>query len=144
MISSNCGTGTVRARRMTAASLRSVWNMRASWWVAIVGRPVARMFQVDGAAELLRLCVAPSAPLGANSKLYSRCKRIWQLMGGTKLHTYTLSKESGASMRGAGLKEPAAKVAKAQWNRTARPRDERAIYEEPKVRWTETLPEVAA
>lgn len=110
--------------------------------VAIVGRPVARLLQVEGAAELLRLCVTPSSPKGANSKLYSRCKRIWQLMGGTKLHTYTLSKESGASMRGAGLKEPAATVAQAQWNRVARPRDERSLYEEPKIRWTETLPEL--
>lgn len=37
--------------------------------VAIVGRPIARMLQVEGAAELLRLCTSPKAPKGgaANS-----------------------------------------------------------------------------
>jgi hypothetical protein len=110
--------------------------------VAIVGRPVARLLQHDGAAELTRLCTSPEAPKGSESKLYARAKRIWQLMGGTTLHTYTLKKESGASMRGAGMKEPAAEVQKQQWTRPSRQRAERDIYEEPKVRWTETLPEI--
>lgn len=107
--------------------------------VAIVGRPVARLLQIEGAAELLRLCVSPTAPKGANSKLYSRAKRIWQLMGGTKFHTYTLTTEGRESMRGAGLKEPEAEVPPQQWDRKARPRDLKAIYDKPKVRWTETL-----
>lgn len=110
--------------------------------VAIVGRPTARLLQVEGAAELTRLCVSDDAPKGSGSKLYSRAKRIWQLMGGTTLHTYTLSKESGASMRGAGLKEPAADVKQEQWTRPSREREERAIYEEPKVRWTEIVPPI--
>jgi hypothetical protein len=37
--------------------------------VAIVGRPVARLLQVQGAAELLRLCTSPDAPKGSGSKL---------------------------------------------------------------------------
>lgn len=110
--------------------------------VAIVGRPVARLLQVDGAAELLRLCVSPDAPRNANSKLYARARRIWQLMGGTKMLTYTLSKETGASMRAVGLKEPTAEVAQQQWDRPSRPREERDIYEQPKVRWEETLPKL--
>lgn len=110
--------------------------------VAIVGRPVARMLQVEGAAELLRLCTSPDAPKGSASKLYSRAKRVWQLMGGTTIHTYTLKRESGASMRGAGIHEAAAEVATGQWTRPNRERDERAIYDEPKQRWTETLPVV--
>lgn len=108
--------------------------------VAIVGRPTARLLQVEGAAELVRLCTSPAAPKGAESKLYARARRIWQLMGGTILHTYTLKRESGDSMRGAGMKEPAAEVAQQQWTRPSRKRDERQIYEEPKVRWTEELP----
>lgn len=108
--------------------------------VAIVGRPNARLLQIPGSAELLRLCTSPTAPKGSESKLYARAKRIWQLMGGTTIHTYTLKKESGDSMRGAGMKEPAADVAIQQWNRKNRPRAERQIYEEPKVRWTEQLP----
>ena len=108
--------------------------------VGIVGRPVARLLNDNMTAELLRCCVSPTAPKGSTSKLYSRCKRIWQLMGGIKFVTYTLKRESGASMRGAGLKEPAAEVAQQQWTRTNRPRKERAIYEESKVRWQEDLP----
>lgn len=111
--------------------------------VAIVGRPVARLLQVPGAAELLRLCTSPAAPKGAGSKLYSRAKRIWQLMGGTKLHTYTLTRESGATMRGAGIHEHAAEVGEQQWDRPSRPRDERAVYDEAKLRWTEDIAEIA-
>lgn len=110
--------------------------------VAIVGRPIARLLQVDGAAELLRLCTSPAAPGGAGSKLYVRAKRIWQLMGGTKLLTYTLQSESGASLRGAGLAEPAAAVDGAQWDREARPRDHKDIHDQPKFRWEEDLPPV--
>ncbi len=108
--------------------------------VAIVGRPTARLLQLPGAAELTRLCLSPAAPKGAGSKLYARAKRIWQLMGGTTIHTYTLKRESGASMHGAGLREPSAEVAQQQWTRPSRKRNEREIYEEPKVRWTEQLP----
>lgn len=112
--------------------------------VVIVGRPVARLLQVEGAAELLRLCTSPVAPKGSGSKLYARAKRIWQLMGGTKLHTYTLDRESRATMLGAGLKEPADQTDGAQWDRKARPREHRAVYDEPKIRWTETLSEIPA
>lgn len=114
--------------------------------VAIVGRPIARMLQHSATSEfpgeLLRLCTSPACPKGGGSKLYSRAKRIWQLMGGTTFHTYTLDKESGASMRGAGLKEPADFVPPAQWDRDDRPREERDIYNQPKFRWDETLTEV--
>lgn len=112
--------------------------------VAIVGRPVARLLQLPGSAELLRLCTSPSAPRNAGSKLYARCRRIWQLMGGIKLHTYTLQRESGASLRGAGLTRPAANVRPQQWDRPKRARRKRNIYDEPKYRWDDELPEVPA
>lgn len=112
--------------------------------VAIVGRPIARLLQVPGAAELLRLCTSPGAPKGAGSKLYVRARRIWQLMGGTKFHTFTLSRESGASLRGAGLKADLHRtdVKTGQWDRRARRRPLKAIHDEPKFRWSEELPEV--
>lgn len=110
---------------------------------AIVGRPVARLLQIPGAAELLRLCTSPAAPKGSGSKLYSRAKRIWQLMGGTKFHTYTLKHESGATMRGAGVHEAAAEIAGAQWDRPSRRRKQRDVADRPKRRWTEELPEVS-
>lgn len=110
--------------------------------VAIVGRPTARMLQHGSdefPAELTRLCTSPGAPKGAGSKLYSRAKRIWQLMGGTHFHTYTLKRESGETMRGAGLSEPAAEVPADAWTRPSRPRRARAIEAEDKLRWTEQL-----
>lgn len=114
--------------------------------VAIVGRPIARMLQLGGEypAELLRLCTSPACPKGGGSKLYSRVKRIWQLMGGTHLHTYTLEAESRASMRGAGLRDPAAIVAPRQWDTKSRRRRDRAVAAKPKVHWTEELPEIPA
>ncbi len=110
--------------------------------VAIVGRPIARLLQVEGAAELLRLCTSPEAPKGSGSKLYSRAKRIWQLMGGTRMHTYTLGKESGASMRGAGLAGKSIEAGVGQWSVPSRPREHRDIADEPKQRWTETMKEL--
>lgn len=110
--------------------------------VAIVGRPIARLLQVPGAAEVLRVCTSPDAPKGSGSKLYARCRRIWQLMGGTTIHTYTLKRESGASLRGAGIHEPAAEVKPQQWGRPSRERAERDIYDQPKWRWTEQLPAI--
>ena len=110
---------------------------------AIVGRPVARMLQAPGTAELLRCCVAADAPHGASSRLMSRCKRIWQLMGGTRLVTYTLARESGESLRGAGA-VPEAAVDAERWSRDDRPREARAIEAEPKIRWGWPLAEVPA
>lgn len=109
--------------------------------VAIVGRPVSRMLQQGEAypAELLRLCTSTACPKGGGSKLYTRAKRIWQLMGGTNFHTYTLTRESGESLRGAGLKAPAASVPAERWDRPGRPRRARSIEDEPKLRWDEEL-----
>lgn len=112
--------------------------------VAIVGRPTARMIQhgkQEFPGELLRLCTTPAAPKGAESKLYARARRIWQLMGGTHFHTYTLQTESGASLRGGGPKDfkPAAEVPAARWDRANRPRTHKAIEERDKFRWSEEL-----
>jgi hypothetical protein len=60
-------------------------------------------------------------------------------MGGT-----TLQSESGATLRGAGLKEPSAKVKGAQWHRRRRPRAVKPIHDQPKFRWTEELEEIPA
>lgn len=98
-----------------------------------------------------RHSASDAAPKGAPSKLYARARRIWQLMGGVKWLTYTLQREGGASLRGAGVKQPAAAIPGRrgrrngrQWNCKSRPREQRDIYDEPKFRWDETLPEVPA
>ena len=72
--------------------------------VAIVGRPVARMLQDGATLEVLRVCVTDSAPKGACSFLYSRAWRAASALGWSRLITYTLQSESGASLRGAGWK----------------------------------------
>lgn len=69
---------------------------------AIVGNPLSATFMDGFTAEVLRVCVLPEAPKGACSKLYSACWSAWKAMGGRRLLTYTLTEESGASLRGAG------------------------------------------
>lgn len=70
--------------------------------VAIVGRPVARMFDDGFTAEVTRL--ATDGTKNACSALYAACWRAWRAMGGHRLITYTLATESGASLRAAGWK----------------------------------------
>lgn len=111
---------------------------------AIVGRPVARMIQqIEGAgtAELLRCCVSDAAPKGASARLMARCKKIWQLMGGTRLVTYTLEHESGASLNGAAASEEK-KVRAESWSRQVRPRKPRQLEQVAKKRWAWDLPEL--
>lgn len=110
---------------------------------AIVGRPVARMLQEEGTAELLRCCVSTSAPRNACSRLAARAKRVWQLMGGTRLVTYTLLTESGASLRASGFILEAA-VPAAAWDRPARSRVARPIEAQAKQRWGLALDAVPA
>jgi hypothetical protein len=104
--------------------------------VAIVGRPVSRRMDDKLTAEVTRCCVSESAPKGACSQLYSRCKKVWAQMGGTRVITYTLTTESGASLRGAGWKPTkATKGDNNGWNKPSRPRTNAAIYQQAKLRW---------
>jgi hypothetical protein len=70
--------------------------------VAIVGNPLSATYMDGFTAEVLRVCIKDPAPKNANSMLYGACRRIWFDMGGKKILTYTLTYESGASLRGAG------------------------------------------
>jgi len=70
--------------------------------VAIVGNPLSATYMDGFTAEVLRVCVSPASPKGTNSFLYSRCWKAYRAMGGLRLITYTLTSESGASLRGAG------------------------------------------
>ena len=70
--------------------------------VAIVGNPLSAAYMDGRTAEVLRLCVLPDAQRGACSFLYAACWRAWRALGGRRLVTYTLTTESGASLRGAG------------------------------------------
>jgi len=102
--------------------------------VAIVGRPVARKLDHHFTAEINRLCVIDGAPLGTCSFLYNRCRRIWESMGGTRIITYTLTRESGASLRGAGWIPTVLKKNKPDaW--LTRNREHQAVFDEQKIRW---------
>lgn len=70
--------------------------------IAIVGNPLSATYMDGVTAEVLRTCVLPDPPKNCNSLLYGTCRRIWFEMGGRKILTYTLTHESGASLRGAG------------------------------------------
>lgn len=70
--------------------------------VAIVGNPLSATYMDGMTSEVLRVCLGPTAPRNSNSMLYGACRRIWFEMGGRKILTYTLTDESGASLRGAG------------------------------------------
>lgn len=68
--------------------------------VAIVGRPVARSLQDGFTCEVIRLATDESR--NACSFLYGAVRRAAQVLGYRRCITYTLARESGASLRGCG------------------------------------------
>lgn len=74
--------------------------------VAIVGNPVSATYmdktRYGHVAEVLRTCTNAEAAKGAVSFLYGACTRICREMGFDRLISYTLTDESGASLKGAG------------------------------------------
>jgi len=74
--------------------------------VAIVGNPLSATYmdreRYGHVAEVLRTCTNEDAPKNAVSFLYGACTRICREMGFDTLISYTLTDESGASLKGAG------------------------------------------
>ena len=68
--------------------------------VAIVGRPVSRHLDNGMTLEVTRLCT--DGTRNACSFLYAAAARAAKAMGYTKIITYTLDTESGASLRAVG------------------------------------------
>lgn len=66
----------------------------------IVGRPVARCVDQYLVAEVTRL--ATDGTKNSCSFLYARAARAAEAMGFTRIQTYTLPEEGGASLRAAG------------------------------------------
>jgi len=89
--------------------------------VAIVGRPVARHYDDGWTMEVTRL--ATDGTRNASSLLYGACRRATFALGYRRLITYTRTDESGASLRGAGWRVIAERVARS-WDASskARPR----------------------
>ena len=101
--------------------------------VAIVGRPLARLLDNGKTAEILRVCVKPGFH-NANSILYGRARKICEMMGYTKVITYTLQKETGISLRAVGAVPTLIKPH--TWQKRLRNRPFQKIYAQPKIRWT--------
>ncbi len=100
--------------------------------VAIVGRPVARTLDDGYTAEILRVCTTGTR--NACSMLYGASKRAARGMGYTRVITYTMTVEDGASLKASGFK-PVAESAAQHWNRPSRPRDSEHHTISARVRW---------
>lgn len=100
--------------------------------VAICGRPVARMADDGLTLEVLRVCT--DGTRNANSMLYSRVKKIAQVIGYRKVLTYTLKEESGASLKAVGAQKDGI-VKPREWTRVKRERGSQDVYKKEKIRW---------
>jgi len=107
--------------------------------VAICANPVSATFMDGFTLEVTRLCVKEDAPMGTASFLLAHCSKIWRLMGGKKILTYTLDYESGASLKGAGWERVGIVKPHNNWNYKSqgdgKMRDNLTIYQYKKFRW---------
>lgn len=100
--------------------------------VAILGRPVARRLDDGSTIEVTR--VATDGCRNACSALYGAAVRIARALGYDRVVSYTLSEESGTSLRAAGWTPARATTRGGTWSRRERPRrDAQALG--PKQRW---------
>lgn len=100
--------------------------------VAIVGRPVARALDDGFTCEVTRVAILEGHKNGC-SMICSAAWRAARALGYTKMITYTLESENGASLRGAGWTE-SGKVRGRQWSCPSRPREASETVEN-KRRW---------
>ncbi len=101
--------------------------------VGIASRPVARMADDGKTIEIVRVCVKEGYK-NACSQIYARLIKISRLLGYQKVITYTLAKESGATMRALGAKQ-AGILKGREWSRAKRPRISQTVYAEEKIKW---------
>jgi len=99
--------------------------------VAIVGRPVARHADNGSTLEVNRLCT--DGARNACSMLYAAAWRKAKAMGFTRLITYTLPEEGGASLRAAGWRL-LGRTKGGSWSRKNRPRVDAHPLQQ-KLRW---------
>lgn len=112
--------------------------------VAICGRPVSRRLDNGLTIEILRVCT--DGTYNACSILYGACSRIARDMGYKRVITYTLSSESGASLKASGFKN-CGEAGGGSWNVPSRPREDtqttlfgeiKKYSTEKKIRWEKT------
>lgn len=118
-----------------------VWNGHTLVGVVSVGRPVARMLPQTTWVEVNRLCVDRSLPdtlrYKACSTLYAWAASEAARRGFDRIITYTLSTESGMSLRYARWK-PEHVTRPKSWNSRSRQRVDKTPLV-PKVRWARDL-----
>lgn len=95
----------------------------AKMQAAIVSRPTARMSD-DGLTVEVTRCVTDGTK-NACSALYGACVRAALALGYKRIITYTLPKEGGASLRGAGWR-CLGQAGGGSWSRKSRPRVDNA------------------
>ena len=101
--------------------------------VAIVGRPVARLFDDGMTLEVLRSATDGTA--NANSMLYGAAWRAAKALGYRRLVTYTQAGESGSSLRAAGWRIVAERPPRPGWNVPSRPREDHGVDGIPRTLW---------
>lgn len=101
--------------------------------VAIVGRPVARMFDNGMTLEVTR--TATDGTPNANSMLYGSAWRAAKALGYRRLVTYTQHGETGASLRAAGWHVIAERRPRAGWTCPSRPRTAKGVDGIPRTLW---------
>jgi hypothetical protein len=102
----------------------------------MVGRPVARLLDHTRVVEVNRVCIAelePELVWNACSMLYAAAAKEARRRGFETIVTYTLEDERGSALRACGW-TAAALTRGGSWNRTSRPREDKAPTGR-KVRW---------
>ena len=89
--------------------------------VAQVGRPVNRHLDDGMTLEVVRCCT--DGTKNACSFLYSRCARIAEELGYSRIVTYILSSEYGSSLKASGWHCEADGVGGGCWSTPSRPRE---------------------
>lgn len=103
---------------------------------AIVGRPVARLFDTGWCVEVTR--VATDGTPNACSALYGAAWGAASRMGFLRAITYTQDGESGASLRAAGWKQVAALRPRTGWDTPSRRREDRGTDGVARILWEQS------
>jgi hypothetical protein len=99
--------------------------------VIVIGRPVARAMDNGWTLEVTRCCT--DGTKDACSKLYAAAWRAVRAMGYKRLVTYTLTSESGSSLKAAGFKT-LYQTKGGSWSCPSRPRIDKHPTQ-PKLFW---------
>ncbi len=119
----------------------SIFNGHTLLGVVMVGNPVAPAFNGRGTLEVNRLCIRRDIPRplawNAASMLYGWSAREAQLLGWTRIITYTRIDEEGVSLRAAGWTQDG-RVRGRGWHSGRRSRSNTNSWID-KVRWSRAL-----